>query len=73
MRKIAKIKGLCCANCAAKLEKSLSKIKGVNSVQLNFMAQRVTFDIEDSMIDEVIADIKKLTKKLEPEVEYKGI
>lgn len=73
MRKIAKIKGLCCANCAAKLEKSLSKIKGVNSVQLNFMAQRITFDIEDSMVEDAIVEIKKITKKMEPEAEYKGI
>ena len=73
MRKIAKVMGLCCANCAAKLEKNLSKIDGVNSVQLNFMAQRVTFDIEDTKLDSVIEEIKRITKKMEPNAVYKGI
>ena len=47
MRKIVRFTGVCCANCAARLERALEKIDGINSVQLNFMAQRVNFDIED--------------------------
>ncbi len=73
MRKIAKVSGLCCANCAAKLEKSLQKIDGVNSCQLNFMAQRVTFDIEDDKLESAIEEIKRITKKMEPNASYKGI
>ena len=65
--------GLCCANCAAKLEKSLQKIDGVNSCQLNFMAQRVTFDIEDDKLESAIEEIKRITKKMEPNASYKGI
>lgn len=73
MRKILKINGLCCAHCASKLEKQISKIKGVDSVQLNFIAQRLTLEIKDDMKDLVIDEIKRVTKKLHPEVEYKGI
>ena len=31
MRKIVRFTGVCCANCAAKLERALEKIDGINS------------------------------------------
>lgn len=73
MRKIAKIKGLDCAHCAAKLEKALNKVEGVLSAQINFMAERITLELDDVKAAEVILEIKKVTKKLHPEVEYMGI
>lgn len=73
MRKIVRFSGVCCANCAAKLERALEKIDGINTVELNFMAQRINFDIEDSKYDEVINSIKETTKKVLPECIYKGI
>ena len=73
MRKIVRFTGVCCANCAAKLERALAKIDGINSVQLNFMAQRVNFDIDDNKYDKVINEIKEVTNKVLPECQYKGI
>lgn len=73
MRKIVRFQGIDCANCAAKLEKSLSKIKGVNEVQINFMAQKVLFELDDNNSEEVIEQIKKTTKKIHPECEYNGL
>ena len=73
MRKIVRFTGVCCANCAAKLERALEKIDGINNVQLNFMAQRVNFDIDDSKYEKVINEIKEVTNKVLPECQYKGI
>lgn len=73
MRKIVRFSGVCCANCAAKLERALEKIDGINSVQLNFMAQRVNFDIDDNKYEEVVKKIKEVTEKVLPECIYKGI
>lgn len=73
MRKIVRFTGVCCANCAAKLERALEKIDGINSVQLNFMAQRVNFDIDDNKYEEVVKKIKEVTEKVLPECIYKGI
>ena len=73
MRKIVRFTGVCCANCAAKLERALEKIDGINSVQLNFMAQRVNFDIDDNKYEEVVKRIKEVTEKVLPECIYKGI
>ena len=73
MRKIVRFTGICCANCAARLERALEKIDGINSVQLNFMAQRVNFDIDDNKYEEVVKKIKEVTEKVLPECIYKGI
>ena len=35
-----------CANCAAKIEREIAKIKGVNKVTVNFMTTKMTIDAE---------------------------
>ena len=51
MVKTYKVANLDCANCAAKLERALSKIDGVNSAAVNFFAQKITLDIEDGRVE----------------------
>ena len=41
MRKIIKLEGLCCANCASKIETEVSKLAGVKSAALSFMTQKI--------------------------------
>lgn len=73
MIKTYKVQNLDCANCAAKLERALSKIDGVNSAGVNFFAQKITLDIADDRSAEIIADIRKTCKKVEPDMEVKFI
>ena len=73
MKKVVRFSGLCCANCAAKLEVALNKIDGVTSARLNFMAERIVFEIEQAKHDKAVEEIKSLFKKLEPNMEYKGL
>ena len=47
MKKIIKLEGLCCANCAAKIEEGVKKIPGVKEASLSFMTQRLTIQAED--------------------------
>ena len=59
MTKIIRFKGLCCANCAAKLEKKLNKIKGVEAT-LSFVAGKIMLELTDEdLIDEVLLCCKK--------------
>ena len=67
MIKIVKIIGLDCGYCAQKLETEISKLKGINSVSVNFVKSIIEFDSDD--IDLALKNIKKLTKKLEPEAQ----
>ena len=67
MKKAFKIRDLDCANCAQKMEDAAAKIAGVNKVRVNFLSERMTLDAEDARFDEVLAEIKKIVKTIEPD------
>lgn len=65
MEKIIRFKGLCCANCAEKLERKLNKMKGVEAT-VSFVAGKILLNLNDEvLLDSVI----ELCKKTEPEIE----
>lgn len=67
MKKTFKMEELDCANCAAKMENAIRKIKGVQNVTINFMAQKMILEAEDSQFDEVLRQAEKACKKVEPD------
>jgi Cation transport ATPase len=67
MRKIFKMEDLDCANCAAKMERAINNISGVNSATISFMAQKLTIDAEDDKFDEIIKLAQAACKKVEPD------
>ena len=67
MKKIIKLEGLCCANCAAKIEEGVKKIPGVKEASLSFMTQRLTIEAKEGMEDTVVEAARKITHKIEPE------
>lgn len=58
-----------CANCAAKVEEAAKKIDGVNSININFMAQKLVLDADDSRFDDVLNEVIATAKKVEPDCE----
>ena len=58
-----------CANCAAKVEAAVKKIDGVNDASVNFMAQKMTIDADDARFDEILKEVVKKKKKVEPDCE----
>ena len=71
MKKIIKLEGLCCANCAAKIEEGVKKLEGVNSASLSFMTQRLIMEVEDGREDELVEAERAVAAKVEPEAEFK--
>ena len=67
MKKIYKLEDLDCANCAAKMERAVQKIDGVNSVNVSFMTQRMTIDADDNRFDEIMNEVVKVCRKVEPD------
>lgn len=67
MKKVFRLKDLDCANCAAKMERAINKVDGVNSATVSFMSQKLTVDAVDSRFDEVMNEIVKVAKKVEPD------
>ncbi len=73
MKKVLKLEGLDCANCAAELENRISKVEGVENVSVSFMTQRLTFECSEEIVEEKLKEIKKIIKKEEPDVEVEEI
>ncbi len=69
MRAVYSIKGIDCANCAAKLERKISKLHGVDDCTISFMTQKLYVEADDSCFDEVCKRMLALIKKYEPACE----
>lgn len=73
MKKTYLLEGLCCANCAAKIEHEASKLDGVNDASLNFMTTKMQLDFQDEYSDSVTKQLKKIVRRIEPEVELREV
>ncbi len=65
MKKVFKMEELDCANCAAKMEDAIRRIDGVNSATVSFMTQKLTLDVEDGRLDEVLKQAQKACSRIE--------
>ena len=66
MKKVYKLEDLDCANCAAKMERSVAKIDGVRSVSISFMAQRMAIEADDYRFEYVMDEVVRKCRKVEP-------
>ena len=67
MKKTYKLTDLDCANCAAKMENAIKKIDGVSDATVSFMTQNLTLEAEDSRFDDIMKQVVKACKKVEPD------
>lgn len=56
MEKSFRIDGIDCANCAAKIERALSKLSNVEKVNINFMTGKMLLAADEQAFDEVYAN-----------------
>ncbi len=67
MKKVYRLEDLDCANCAAKMERAVAKIDGVNEVSISFMGQRMSIDADEGRFEEIMDNVVKVCKKVEPD------
>ncbi len=67
MKKKYDLEDLDCANCAAKMEAAIKKIDGVNDAGVNFLTQKMTIDADDARFDEIMKEVVKVCRKVEPD------
>ena len=67
------LKGLACANCAAKIENEVGKLPGVQESSLNFMTTKLSILVETSKTNEITTYVKKIVKSHEPSVDVLDI
>lgn len=71
MKKVFELEDLDCANCAAKMEKDISRIDGVEKVSVNFMRQKMTLEADDEKFDDILKTAIKIIKSIEPDCRVK--
>lgn len=67
MKKTFTLEELDCAHCAAKMEEAISKIDGVVSANVNFIAQKLTIESDEAGFDEILEKAQKICKEIEPD------
>lgn len=67
MKKRYKFTNLDCANCAAKMEDAINKLDGVTAATVSFLQQKLTIEAEDARFDEIMAQVVKVCKRVEPD------
>ena len=67
MKKKFQLTDLDCANCAAKMEDAINKIDGVTAATVSFTQQRLIIEADDERFDEIMAQVVKVCKKVEPD------
>jgi len=70
-KEVLKISGMTCASCSAKIEIKLNKLEGVENVNVNLIAEKATFDYNESKLElkDIIDMIKGLGYGAKTEVE----
>lgn len=71
MKRSFRLEGLDCAHCAAKIEKGISVLDGVNEVTVNFMTTKLVIEGSDDKMDEIIEKSTKLIDKIDSAVTMK--
>ena len=61
MEKTFKITGMTCSACAARIERAMKKIDGVEETAVNFAAEKlyITYNEENISEDSIVSAIKK--------------
>ena len=66
MKKSYHLMDLDCANCAAQMEAAIRKIDGVQFAAVNFMAQKLTLEAEEALLNNILTEAQKQITKIEP-------
>ena len=70
MKKIYELTDLCCAACAAEIERDINKIAGVASCNVNFIMQKMTVEFEEGApLSGAVKAINKAVRRVEPDCE----
>ncbi len=67
MKRSFVLRNLDCANCAAKMEKAIRKIHGVETATVSFMTQKLTLEADEALFCEILEEAQRACAKFEPD------
>lgn len=71
MKKVMKIL-VDCPTCAMKIENAVKKLDGVRDAKVNFLAEKLTLELDDGIdLNLVLENVRKTAKRIEPDCEIK--
>lgn len=73
MKKVYRLQDLDCANCAAKMERAINKLPGVEEAVISFLTQRMTIVADEEKLPEILQQAQKAISKVEPSCKILGI
>lgn len=65
------LENLGCANCAAKMEQKITKIKNVEEVSINFLTRKMRIEAPENELDSIMEEAEKVIRKIEKDVVIK--
>lgn len=69
LKKVILLEGLCCGNCAAKIERETNDLDGVKTAVVDFVSTKLTMEIDNpSKTNIIIEKIKEIVNRIEPDV-----
>ncbi len=72
MKKVLKLTEIDCANCAARMERGIKRIEGIQSAAVSFITKKVVVNYSDECdFDSILKLIIAEVKKVEPDCEVK--
>ena len=69
MKKTYNLIDLDCANCARKMEDAIKKLDGVTDASVSFLTQKMTVEADDDRFDEIMQQVVKCVRRVEPDTE----
>ena len=73
MKRNYKLEGLDCADCAMKLEAALSKIDGMDEVNINFVTLKCTMEASEERMDAVVQEALAVIRDFDGEIVAKRV
>ncbi len=67
MKKVYRLEELDCANCAAKMERAISALPGVEKASVSFMSQKLSLTAKESEFSKVLEAVEKVIRRVEPD------
>lgn len=66
MTKVYKVE-VGCADCAAKIERAIGNIDGVENARVNFMTQRLKLSADETRFDAILDEAQRVGSRIEAE------